>query len=141
MKKIICTVCFSLAVLFNGNANAAYSILIDNSDQDNVFSLYFVTDEYAVVAGYQLDFAYDDTEMSYVGYTNDVPSVGIIPDMFGAPNGTTPGIINNFNAFTFFGSPYYAEAGSTTLIGTLTFSINDGAIADGERDLWMNLNP
>lgn len=140
MKKIVCAVggCLT-AIFFCGNAMAGYYAYIDNSNKDNVFDIYFVTDEAVALNGYQLDFGYDSTEMQWTGYTNTTPQPSsIIANFMGNATESSTGVIFNFNAFSFFGSDFSAAAGTTTKIGTLTFNIYESAVADGQSDLWIN---
>ena len=140
MKKIlfILTLTLMLIVTNGSSAMAAWSFHLDNSDMDNIFDVWFVTDSSVVIDNYQLNFEYDSMEMDYLSYTNNQP-LPLTPDLMGNLTEQTPGYLHNFNAAVFFGDG--ATVDSNILLATLTFDILPTAVIDGSDDLWFVSTP
>ena len=119
-------------------ASANWQLGIDNTEMDNVFEIWFLTDESHVISNYQLEFGYDTNEMTYVSYTNTPPGT-LIPDFMGGMEETHPGYLHNFNAAQLFGTD--PTVSSNIILGTLTFEIKPEAVKDGEPDIWFETVP
>ena len=129
-----------MLIVTNGSsAMAAWSFHLDNSDMDNIFDVWFVTDSSVVIDNYQLNFEYDSMEMDYLSYTNTPPSSSFIADLMGNLTEQSSGYLHNFNAAVFFGDG--ATVDSNILLATLTFDILPTAVIDGSDDLWFVSTP
>lgn len=134
MKKWIfsCLMTMGLMLFLAGSALAAWSFHLENSGNDNVFEIWFLSDETITLDNYALSFVYDTSEMSWSGIYTNTPPTGL-SELFGAPVESSPGLIENFNAATFTTGP---SISSNILLGSLTFDILPGAVQDGNDDLW-----
>jgi hypothetical protein len=143
MKKLfIILIIISTLIIGGNNAFAAWSFHLDNADMDNVFDIWFFTDESVVVSNYQLNFEYDIGELDYQGIFTNTPPSGLIGQVIGG-NPTfdnTLGVLNNFNAGALPGQPG-VSVDSDIQLGTLTFNIDSGAVMDGEDDLLFASTP
>ncbi len=119
-------------------AAAYWKISIDNSDCDNVFDIWFLTDDVHYIYNYELEFSYDTGEMNYTSYTN-TPPASLTPDMMGNMEDKGSGYLHNFNAAYLVGNP--AIVSSDVKLATITFDILPDAVADGEPDLLFNISP
>lgn len=129
----IVTLC--LITFLSTNAMAAFSCSIDTSynsgDPQVEFKLYLTTDETISVDGYQFEFTYDTSELSYMSYTN-TPLSGIYEDALASFSvDQSNGSLDGFSAAS-FSSSAVIEAGAY-LLGTFTFETTS-VIEDGLTD-------
>ena len=140
MKKLIIwvTMAVTLTLFGIGNALADWSLHLENQENDNVFEIWFFTDEEVTLNNYALSFRFDTDEMSWDDklYTNTPPSP--LVELFGAPLETSSGLIENLTAAAFVGG---ATVSTNIELGTLTFDILPTAVKDGSDDLWWAVDP
>ena len=149
MKKYVILIATISIILFStaNNACASWYFELDNTNNDNVFDIWFRADETITLDSYTLIFGYDTGEMAWspsgVGvlgtdYTHVPPSP--LFEGFGSPYETPnagSGYITNFSAMTFVGN---AELTGDYKLGTLIYTILPSAVQDDADDLWWELS-
>lgn len=138
---ILISLCYlsSMALAYSFNISTEYS-----SGDQITFNINFLTDETVSLNAYGLSFVYNSDDLEYHSYNNAAPA-GLFPDFpsgltgkMGADIATTPGILENFNAGA-FGSGIVLN--TDTYLGSITFNVLEGAVADGTDDFDFYLDP
>lgn len=139
MKKLLNIFILSLFLTFGASTAMAATISINPTgelyalpEEEITFTVDFEADP-AVGFGdaYAFCIGFDVDELSLVGWTNDFPT-GF--DQFSDPWLEAPGIIYNFNGYTW--DVPLTEIGSAQL-ATVTFELLAGASIDGTPDVWF----
>lgn len=140
MKKSISIFLFSLSLVFAASTAMAATIsinpggdLIGLPGDELTFTIDFEADP-AVAFGdaYAFNIGFDASELSLVGWTNDLP--GGDWGEFGSPVSGS-GKIDNFNGYLNFGfdQPMIGDI----QLATVTFRLLAGANIDGSPDVWF----
>lgn len=139
MQKLVGIFILSLFLTFGASTAMAATISINPTGElyalpgeELTFTVDFEADP-AVGFGdaYAFNIGFDVAELSLVGWTNDFPA-GF--DQFFDPWLEAPGEIYNFNGYTW--DIPLTEIGSAQL-ATVTFEVLEGAIIDGNPDVWF----
>ena len=136
MKKALLFVIstFLIGLIFSANA-FAWTIFLSTDyqagDTQATFNinLNLEADETIQINGYQLDFIFDSSELTYAGYTN-TPVSPAIANFVGMPavSEDNENLFLNFNAFAFM---TIAPVSTSQVLGTITFDVSDTAVVDG----------
>jgi hypothetical protein len=136
MKKGIVTATIIFCMFFASVIPAsAWYLEMDNSDGDNEVDLWFMVEDGETVQllAYYLGFLFDETELAYSDYTNNIPDGWIEMD---TPALTAPGQMQGF----FAGQPDYSTALIVTedlLMVSVDMEVLPGAVQDGSNDIYF----
>ena len=135
--------CMLLGTGFYNTASAWY-LELDNSDGDNTYDVWFKLapeEEPTRIFYYGISVAFDPEEVAWIGeYTNNLPP-GWEQKYY--PSQHSP---DTTSCLQGSGHPYY-DFTEDYLLGSFTMALLEGAVQDGEADVWFpeypyeNFNP
>ena len=137
----------ALTIIISGLTSAAHAATVSISPAQSytvspgdttTFEVSFTADEDGdIFTGATLSLGYDAAELSFVSYGTPLGW----EEFFGSASEQTlsdGSYIANFNQnYPWGGSPISVEAGQSIVIGTFTFEVTSGLLADGLSDLWL----
>ena len=133
LKVIPILFCILLGLGFFNTASAWY-LELDNSDGDNSYDVWFKLDdgeEKIRIFYYGISVAFDPEEVAWIGeYTNHLPP-GWEQEYY--PGQRSP---DSASCLQGSGNPYYDVTGDY-LLGSFTMALLEGAVQDGEPDVWF----
>nr|WP_320192375.1 hypothetical protein [uncultured Desulfobacter sp.] len=137
----------TLTIIISSLTSAAHAASISVSPAQSytvspgdttTFEVRFTADEDGdLFTGATLSLGYDAAELSFVSYGTPLGW----EEFFGSASDESlsdGSYIANFNQnYPWTGSPVTVEAGQSIIIGTFTFEVTSGLLADGLSDLWL----
>lgn len=137
----------TLTIILAGLTSAAHAASISVSPTQSyavsfgdttTFEVRFTADEDGdIFTGATLSLGYDTAELSFISYGTPLGW----EELFGSASDqalSDGSYIVNFNQnYPWTGSPITVEAGQSIILGTFTFEVTSGLLADGLSDLWL----
>ena len=133
-KKILATAILFFTLFMSAIPASAWYIEMNNLDGDDTVEIWFMVDEEAGetvrLRTFILSFCFDSSEVAWINeYTNNLPS-GFTQDY-------TPTKMNTEYMMGIDGDGSCFEITEDYLLGTYTIEVLDGAVQDGDPDIYF----